>query len=185
MSDENSVPAPVQPQITINELCEFTSIKKEDVISTLQNLNLINYYKGQYILTLNKDLMDKHLKELSKRSISIDSKALKWTPKDWSKRSKWWSIPTMLESHVTFDWILKVLQYLKNISFLPSNSKIFYRMKLIPFTLNRLGYSLCVIVLKWFWNKTSIFILLFKCFKMKVNYSESTLAERCSMILVH
>jgi histone acetyltransferase HTATIP len=43
-----------QPAITINEICEQTSIKKEDVISTLQKLNLINYYKGQYILTLNK-----------------------------------------------------------------------------------------------------------------------------------
>lgn len=41
-------------QITINEICELTSIKKEDVISTLQNLNLINYYKGQYIVTLNR-----------------------------------------------------------------------------------------------------------------------------------
>lgn len=79
-----------QPQITINQLCEDTSIKKEDVISTLQNLNLINYYKGQYILTLNKELVDKHKKEMSKRSTSsIDSKALHWNPKDWSKRAKW------------------------------------------------------------------------------------------------
>lgn len=43
-----------KPQITISEICELTSIRKEDVISTLQNLNLINYYKGQYILMLNK-----------------------------------------------------------------------------------------------------------------------------------
>ena len=91
-SDDNATAtstAPAQPQITINELCEATSIKKEDVISTLQNLNMINYYKGQYILTLNQDLIDKHKKELSKRSVSIDTKALKWTPKDWSKRAKW------------------------------------------------------------------------------------------------
>jgi histone acetyltransferase HTATIP len=78
-----------QPQITINELCESTSVKKEDVISTLQNLNLINYYKGQYILTLNKELVEKHKKEMSKRSITIDAKALHWSPKDWTKRSKW------------------------------------------------------------------------------------------------
>lgn len=55
------------PQITINEVCEQTSIKKEDVISTLQSMNLINYYKGQYILCLQKDLLDKHQKELAKR----------------------------------------------------------------------------------------------------------------------
>jgi len=77
------------PQITINEICERTSIKKDDVISTLQKLNLINYYKGQYILTLNKELVGKHMKEMNKRKLRIDPKALHWTPKDWSKRSKW------------------------------------------------------------------------------------------------
>lgn len=77
------------PSITISDICEQTSIKKEDVISTLQKLNLINYYKGQYILTLNKELIDKHNKEMSKRKLRIESKYLHWTPKDWSKRSKW------------------------------------------------------------------------------------------------
>merc|ERR1719282_317680 len=72
------------PQITINEICERTSIKKEDAISTLQKLNLINYYKGQYILTLNKELVGKHMKEMNKRKLRIDPKALHWTPKDWS-----------------------------------------------------------------------------------------------------
>ncbi|KOB64922.1 Histone acetyltransferase, partial [Operophtera brumata] len=38
----------------LSEICELTSIKKEDVISTLQNLNLINYYKGQYIISVNQ-----------------------------------------------------------------------------------------------------------------------------------
>jgi len=76
------------PSITINEICEQTSIKKEDVISTLQSMNLINYYKGQYILCLQKDLLEKHQKELGKRTIRIDSRCLHWTPKDWSKRSK-------------------------------------------------------------------------------------------------
>jgi len=76
------------PQITINEICERTSIKKDDVISTLQKLNLINYYKGQYVLTLNKDLVTKHKNDITKRNLKIDPKALHWTPKDWSKRSK-------------------------------------------------------------------------------------------------
>eukprot|EP00095_Tigriopus_kingsejongensis_P002413 maker-scaffold934_size79169-snap-gene-0.28 protein:Tk02413 transcript:maker-scaffold934_size79169-snap-gene-0.28-mRNA-1 annotation:"histone acetyltransferase tip60" len=77
------------PNITINEICDQTCIKKEDVISTLQKLNLINYYKGQYILTLNKELIEKHSKEMSKRILKIESCYLHWTPKDWSKRSKW------------------------------------------------------------------------------------------------
>ncbi|KAF7266808.1 histone acetyltransferase Tip60 isoform X2 [Rhynchophorus ferrugineus] len=76
-------------QITINEICELTSIKKEDVISTLQNLNLINYYKGQYIITLSKEIIQQHYKAMETRQIRIDSKALHWTPKDWGKRAKW------------------------------------------------------------------------------------------------
>ncbi|XP_055715274.1 histone acetyltransferase Tip60 [Phlebotomus papatasi] len=78
-----------KPQITINEICELTSIKKEDVISTLQNLNLINYYKGQYIISLNREIIDQHKKAMEKRKVRIDPKCLHWTPKDWSKRSKW------------------------------------------------------------------------------------------------
>ncbi|KAG8437879.1 hypothetical protein GDO86_008541 [Hymenochirus boettgeri] len=78
-----------RPQITINEISEITSIKKEDVISTLQYLNLINYYKGQYILTLSEDIVEGHERAMQKRILRIDSKCLHFTPKDWSKRGKW------------------------------------------------------------------------------------------------
>ncbi|XP_072025620.1 histone acetyltransferase KAT5-like isoform X2 [Amphiura filiformis] len=78
-----------RPLITINEICETTSIRKEDVISTLQYLNLINYYKGQYIVTLSQDVIDAHNKSMLKRKIRIDPKCLHWNPKDWSKRGKW------------------------------------------------------------------------------------------------
>ncbi|XP_037725700.1 histone acetyltransferase Tip60 isoform X2 [Drosophila subpulchrella] len=77
-----------KPTITINDICECTSIKKEDVISTLQNLNLINYYKGQYIVCINRDTIEQHRRAMDKRKIRIDSKCLHWTAKDWSKRSK-------------------------------------------------------------------------------------------------
>ncbi|XP_075693473.1 histone acetyltransferase KAT5 isoform X2 [Rhinoderma darwinii] len=78
-----------RPQITINEISEITSVKKEDVISTLQYLNLINYYKGQYILTLSEDIVEGHERAMLKRILRIDSKCLHFTPKDWSKRGKW------------------------------------------------------------------------------------------------
>lgn len=84
-----TVDSPDRPHITINEICELTSIKKEDVISTLQNLNLINYYKGQYIVTLARETITQHLKAMDKRQIRIDPKCLHWTPKDWGKRAKW------------------------------------------------------------------------------------------------
>lgn len=78
-----------RPVITINDISEMTSIKKEDVISTLQHLNLINYYKGQYIITLSHEQIDTQNKAMEKRKVRIDPKCLHWQPKDWSKRGKW------------------------------------------------------------------------------------------------
>lgn len=75
--------------ITINEISELTSVKKEDVISTLQYLNLINYYKGQYIVTLSRDVLTAYERAMTKRRQRIDPKCLHWTPKEWSKRGKW------------------------------------------------------------------------------------------------
>jgi len=73
----------------ISEISEMTSIKKEDVISTMQHLNLINYHKGQYIVAITKEAMESQAKAMAKRTIYIDPKCLHWQPKDWSKRGKW------------------------------------------------------------------------------------------------
>ncbi|XP_050405410.1 histone acetyltransferase KAT5 [Patella vulgata] len=78
-----------RPCITINEISEMTSIKKEDVISTLQHLNLINYYKGQYIITISREQIQTHNRAMERRIVRIDPKCLHWQPKDWSKRGKW------------------------------------------------------------------------------------------------
>lgn len=59
------------------------------MISTLQYLNLIHYYKGQYIITLTKEVLEAYNRAAAKRTVRIDSQALHWTPKDWSKRGKW------------------------------------------------------------------------------------------------
>ena len=67
----------------------MTSIRKEDVISTLQHLNLLQYYKGQYVICITKDILESHSKGMKKRKIRIDPKCLHWQPKDWAKRGKW------------------------------------------------------------------------------------------------
>ncbi len=72
-----------------SEISEKTSIRKEDVVSTLQTMNLVQYYKGQYIICLTKEVLDRHARSMTKRKIRIDPKYIKWTPKDWSKRGKW------------------------------------------------------------------------------------------------
>lgn len=78
-----------RPQITINEISELTSIKKEDVVLSLHLTQLIKYYKGQYIITLTQDVIKGWERVQMKRKLKIDSKCLHWTPKDWSKRGKW------------------------------------------------------------------------------------------------
>lgn len=78
-----------RPQITISEISEQTSIKKEDIISTIQYLNLINYYKGQYIITINEEALQMYEIAAKKRKVRIDPRKVRWTPKDWSKRGKW------------------------------------------------------------------------------------------------
>ena len=72
-------------QISIQELSEVTSIKKEDIVSTMQHLNIITYYKGQYIIVLNNEIIENHCQAIKKRRIRIEAKLLHWQPKDWSK----------------------------------------------------------------------------------------------------
>lgn len=84
-TDENGE----KPQITISEISEQTSVKKEDIISTIQYLNLINYYKGQYIITINEDALQMYNTAAKKRKVRIDPSYIHWAPKDWSKRGKW------------------------------------------------------------------------------------------------
>ncbi|KAK2711616.1 histone acetyltransferase Tip60-like isoform X2 [Artemia franciscana] len=78
-----------RPQITIGEICEMTSIKKEDLLSTLQYLSLIQYYKGQYIICLSDEIVKQTNRAKERRRIRIDPSCLHWTPKDWPKRGKW------------------------------------------------------------------------------------------------
>lgn len=87
--DLNKAQEETPSTITINEICEQTSIRKEDVISTLQHLNLVQYYRGQYIVCLTEEAIQKHQKSLVKRKTRIDPKCIRWTPKDWSRRGKW------------------------------------------------------------------------------------------------
>ncbi|KAL2085699.1 hypothetical protein ACEWY4_019019 [Coilia grayii] len=77
------------PHITIQEISEMTSIKKEDIISTLQYLNLISYYKGQNVLILTEDIVQRHERAMQKQHLRIDPCCLNFTPKDWSKRGRW------------------------------------------------------------------------------------------------
>ncbi|CDW59910.1 histone acetyltransferase KAT5 [Trichuris trichiura] len=66
------------PQISVMDICNKTSIKKEDVLATLQLLNVIQYYKSQHILVIDKDMIETSI-------LRIDPTCIQWKPTDWSK----------------------------------------------------------------------------------------------------
>ena len=66
--------------LSIKDISSMTSIKTEDIISTLQSLNLIKYWKGQHIISVTPKIIDEHLKSQSKQTLKIEPKQLHWTP---------------------------------------------------------------------------------------------------------
>lgn len=67
--------------VSIKDLTAMTSIRYEDVVTTLQTLNLIKYWKGQYIISVTAKHIDEHLKTLSSQpNWSIDASKIQWTP---------------------------------------------------------------------------------------------------------
>jgi len=66
--------------LSIKDISDMTSIKTEDIISTLQSLNLIKYWKGQHIISVTPKVIEEHLKNTSKNQTKIDPKLLHWAP---------------------------------------------------------------------------------------------------------
>eukprot|EP00053_Salpingoeca_punica_P012708 m.114103 g.114103 ORF g.114103 m.114103 type:complete len:468 (+) comp16020_c0_seq1:110-1513(+) len=75
--------------ISVNEITEVTCIKTEDVVSALQHLNIIKFYKGSNCIVLTPEMLAEHDKAMAKRKIRIDAHLIQWTPIDWAKRGSW------------------------------------------------------------------------------------------------
>jgi len=60
----------------------MTSITQNDIISTLQSLNLVKYWKGQHVICVTPKLIEEHLKsaEYKAPSLTVDIGALMWIP---------------------------------------------------------------------------------------------------------
>ena len=66
--------------MSIKDLSELTMIKTEDIISTLQHLNLLAYQKGAYVICAAPELIEKHLKAAGSAGVEVDPTKLIWTP---------------------------------------------------------------------------------------------------------
>eukprot|EP00892_Ulva_mutabilis_P009320 jgi/Ulvmu1/6760/UM030_0096.1 len=66
--------------ISIKEMAEETFIKTDDIISTLQYLNMIRYQKGQHVICASPTLVERHLKAAGSAGLVIDPQKIVWVP---------------------------------------------------------------------------------------------------------
>ncbi|KAI3685183.1 hypothetical protein L6452_34420 [Arctium lappa] len=66
--------------ISIKELSDMTAIKAEDILATLQALELIQYRKGQHVICADPKVLDRHLKAAGRGGLEVDVSKLIWTP---------------------------------------------------------------------------------------------------------
>ncbi|RRT73483.1 hypothetical protein B296_00006745 [Ensete ventricosum] len=62
------------------ELSDMTAIKPDDILSTLQTLDLIQYRKGQHVICADPKVLDRHLKAAGRGGLEVDVSKLIWTP---------------------------------------------------------------------------------------------------------
>ena len=61
---------------------QMTSIVQGDIISTLQSLNMVKYWKGQHVICVTPKQVEEHLKsaQYKRPTITVDASSLRWTP---------------------------------------------------------------------------------------------------------
>ncbi|KAK3792344.1 hypothetical protein RRG08_046653 [Elysia crispata] len=66
-------------KVSMRELERVTSIAYTDVVSTLQSLNLIRYWKGNHILCVTPKLIEELYQKICKKpALTVDSTCLRW-----------------------------------------------------------------------------------------------------------
>jgi len=68
-----------EENLQIKDISLMTGIKTEDIISTLQSLNMIRFWKGQHVVFVMQDFLKKYM-ALNKKIRLCDGKCLSWTP---------------------------------------------------------------------------------------------------------
>mmetsp|Transcript_25484 Transcript_25484/g.60595 ORF Transcript_25484/g.60595 Transcript_25484/m.60595 type:complete len:415 (+) Transcript_25484:150-1394(+) len=71
---------PATRTVSIEELSEKTAFKKEDIKATLERLQMLNYYKGQWIININPRLVDYWLSKCGGPGVTVDPDKIHWMP---------------------------------------------------------------------------------------------------------
>ncbi|XP_062382590.1 histone acetyltransferase KAT7 isoform X2 [Sardina pilchardus] len=68
-------------EISIKEISQETAVNPVDIVSTLQSLQMLKYWKGKHLVLKRQDLIDEwKAKETKRGTKTIDPSSLKWTP---------------------------------------------------------------------------------------------------------
>ncbi|KAE8575156.1 hypothetical protein XENTR_v10003740 [Xenopus tropicalis] len=70
-------------EISIKEISQETAVNPVDIVSTLQALQMLKYWKGKHLVLKRQDLIDEWASKDAKRTNSnktMDPSCLKWTP---------------------------------------------------------------------------------------------------------
>jgi histone acetyltransferase MYST1 len=65
---------------SIRDLAARTAITQDDIISTLQSLNLVKFWKGQHVISVSAKTVEEHLKANARTSLRCDPALLTWQP---------------------------------------------------------------------------------------------------------
>ncbi|KAF9952233.1 Histone acetyltransferase [Mortierella alpina] len=67
-------------ELSIDDIASRTAFQPTDVLHTLQNLNALKYYHGQYVIVLSDTVIKNAERALKKKRREVEPKALNWKP---------------------------------------------------------------------------------------------------------
>ncbi|KAF9170433.1 Histone acetyltransferase [Mortierella sp. AD011] len=67
-------------ELSIDDIANRTAFQPQDVLHTLQNLNALKYYHGQYVIVLSDTVIKNSERAAKKKKREVDPKALIWKP---------------------------------------------------------------------------------------------------------
>ena len=66
----------------------LTAIKVEDIISTLQSLGMIKFWRGQHVVSVTAKVIEDHLASSKSAANFAKSDCVRWAPKSVPKPTK-------------------------------------------------------------------------------------------------
>lgn len=110
-----------------------TSISQTDIISTLQSMNMVKYWKGQHVICVTPKIVEEHIKsaQFKKPRLTVDPKAILWAPPKKSNAK-----PSGKKWDLKWSRFASTLHFLIQLKFLEviAICILFKRFKNLPFS---------------------------------------------------